>query len=322
MDPYHSHFHKTLSSLSNPTSLLFHLLLLPLIHFLQGRPQSPNSIKTEPKKTMNMKKQLLLLRIFTLLFTTTLAQSPTTSPAPKSPTIISAPLSPTISPAPQSPTIIPAPQPPPTVPTLSGPTNITAILEKAGQFNIFIRLLKGTGIGDQINSALNKSQGLTLFGPPDGAFAKLPSGTINSYTDQQQIELVQFHLLPTYVPLKMFQTLSNPVLTQAGNNYGGQYQLNVTTSGQNVSMTSGIVNATVTSTIYTDGQLAVYQVDKVLLPLQFYVLPPPAPAPSKPKKSPLTSAPSISTVVPSNAVSISRYIGVSLPVAVVAVIAI
>ncbi|XP_043699775.1 fasciclin-like arabinogalactan protein 12, partial [Telopea speciosissima] len=197
---------------------------------------------------------LLLLIMMTPLFTTTLAQSPTSSPAP------------------------------------SGPTNITAILEKAGRFSIMIRLLKSTGVGDQLNSILNTSnQGLTFFAPPDNAFSSLPTGTLNSFTDQQKIQLVQFHVLPTYVPVLQFQTLTNPVQTQAGNSRNSQFPLNILTNGSSVNMTTGIVNASVAGTIYTDGQLAVYQVDQVLLPLQFYVSPPPAlppaptPAPSKKK---------------------------------------
>ncbi|XP_042476400.1 fasciclin-like arabinogalactan protein 12 [Macadamia integrifolia] len=272
---------------------------------------------------MNMKKQLhlglqhsssvLLVIMITLLFTTTLAQSPATAPAPSVPTPPSPPLPVAASPG-------PAP---------SGPTNITAILEKAGRFNIFIRLLKSTGLADQINSEINNTnQAITLFAPPDNAFSGLPSGTsLNSFTGEQQIKLVQFHLLSTYVSPIQFQTLSNPVRTQAGSSRDDQFPLNLITSGTNVTMTTGIVNATVVNKIYTDGQLAVYEVDKVLLPRQFYVTPSPAPAPAlalpKPKKSqPLSAAPSIPTVVPSNAVSISRYIGVSIAVAVVAVIAI
>lgn len=44
-------------------------------------------------------------------------------------------------------------------------------------------------------------------------------------------------------------------------------------------MATGAVNATVTGTVYTDSKLAIYQVDKVLLPLDL-VLPSKAPAPS------------------------------------------
>ena len=77
--------------------------------------------------------------------------------------------------------------------------------------------------------------------------------------------------------------MTNPIATEAGTNI----PMNVTESGNQLNITTGIVNTTVTGTIYTDNQLAVYQVDRVLLPLHFFSTPAPAPAPlpSKPKKA-------------------------------------
>ncbi|KAG1339111.1 fasciclin-like arabinogalactan protein 12 [Cocos nucifera] len=182
----------------------------------------------------------------------------------------------------------PAPAPP-------GPTNITKILEKAGQFTTFIRLLKSTKVDDQINNQLNNSNtGLTVFAPPDNAFSSLASGTLNSLTDQQKVELIQFHVLPSFISMSQFQTVSNPLRTNAGDAYNGRFPLNVTTIGNGVNITTGIVNTTVSNSIYSDNQLAVYQVDKVLLPLDIFGPPAPAPAPSKSKKKavPLAEGPS------------------------------
>ncbi|XP_010253626.1 PREDICTED: fasciclin-like arabinogalactan protein 11 [Nelumbo nucifera] len=208
----------------------------------------------------------------------------------------------------------------------SGPTNITAILEKAGQFTTLIRLLKSTQMADQINQQLNNSnQGITLFAPTDNAFSNLKSGTLNSLTDQQKVQLVQFHVLPSFISVSQFQTVSNPLRTQAGNSNNGQFPLNVTTTGNQVNITTGVVNTTVANTIYTDNQLAVYQVDQVLLPLQLFGPPSPAPAPSKSKKeSPPSSsdAPTASSddapVDSSGAVVLTRHLIVSFIVAVFA----
>ncbi|KAL6979313.1 hypothetical protein U1Q18_020978 [Sarracenia purpurea var. burkii] len=175
-------------------------------------------------------------------------------------------------------------------PLPAGPPNITKILEKAGQFTVFLRLLGTTQVGSQINGQLNNSNdGMTVFAPVDNAFSSLPSGTLNSLTNEQKVELVQFHVIPSFLSISQFQTVSNPVRTQAGDTRNGQFPLNVTTSGNQVNITTGIVNTTVDNAIYTDNQLAVYQVDKVLLPLSIFGTPPPAPAPSpassKKKKS-------------------------------------
>ncbi|KAL2488808.1 fasciclin-like arabinogalactan protein 11 [Forsythia ovata] len=137
--------------------------------------------------------------------------------------------------------------------------------------------------------------GLTVFAPADNAFSSLKSGTLNSLSDQQKVALVQFHVLPTFLSVSQFQTVSNPLRTQAGNNDNGQFPLNVTTSGNQVNVSTGVDDATVANTIYTDNQLAVYQVDKVLLPLSIFASPAPVPAPAamakSKKKSPAADAP-------------------------------
>ncbi|XP_010937843.1 fasciclin-like arabinogalactan protein 12 [Elaeis guineensis] len=185
---------------------------------------------------------------------------------------------------------------PAAAPAPPGPTNITKILEKAGQFTTLIRLLKSTQVGDQINNQLNDSNsGLTVFAPTDNAFSSLSSGTLNSLTDQQKVALIQFHVLPSFISMSQFQTVSNPLRTQAGDVTNGQFPLNVTTAGNTVNITTGIDNTTVSNTIYSDNQLAVYQVDQVLLPLEIFRPQAPAPAPSKPKKkkaAPIAEGPS------------------------------
>ncbi|KAI9122315.1 hypothetical protein K1719_007004 [Acacia pycnantha] len=180
----------------------------------------------------------------------------------------------------QTPALAPAP---------AGPTNITKILEKAGQFTTFIKILEATKVTDTINTQLNNSnQGLTIFAPTDNAFANLKPGTLNSINSQEQLQLAQYHVLSSLYTTSQFQTASNPLHTQAGSSDDGEFPLNVTTSGNQVNITTGVVTATVANTIYTDKQLAVYQVDQVLLPLALFGPPPtaaPAPAPTKPEKN-------------------------------------
>ncbi|GLT92394.1 hypothetical protein SLE2022_102340 [Rubroshorea leprosula] len=172
------------------------------------------------------------------------------------------------------------------VPAPAGPDNITAILEKGGQFTSFIRLLKSTQNADQINAQLNNSnQGLTIFAPTDNAFNNLKPGTLNSLSDQQKVQLVQYHILPTMLSMPQFQTVTNPLRTQAGDTGSGEFPLNITSYGNQVNISTGVVDATVANTMYTDSKLAVYQVDQVLLPLQLFgSSQAPAPAPSTPEK--------------------------------------
>lgn len=155
--------------------------------------------------------------------------------------------------------------------TLAQAPDIIKILEKPGEFTVLIRLFKSTGVADQLNGELQKSStGFTVFAPNDKAFSELRFGIINSLSSLQRVELVQFHILATYVSMPNFQTLSNPVPTQAGDTSAGEFPLNVTSSDKEVELATGVVNAKVVKTVYSDDELAVYQVDKVLLPMDIF----------------------------------------------------
>ncbi|GJN05730.1 hypothetical protein PR202_ga23391 [Eleusine coracana subsp. coracana] len=211
-----------------------------------------------------MQKPVLLLLVLSIAMTASAQQAPTAAPT---------------TPAPATPTTPAAPAP------AAGTTNITGVLAKAGQFNTFIRLLKSTGVAQQIDNQLNSSgNGLTIFAPTDNAFTSLPSGTLNSLSDQDKNALVQFHVLSTLIPMSQFDTVSNPLRTQAGNNSPGQYPLNITAEGQQVNISTGVVNATVDNSLYSGDNLVVYQVNKVLLPSALFGSAAPAPAPLAPAK--------------------------------------
>uniref|UniRef100_A0A804NFJ9 FAS1 domain-containing protein n=1 Tax=Zea mays TaxID=4577 RepID=A0A804NFJ9_MAIZE len=176
--------------------------------------------------------------------------------------------------------------------TPSGPPNVTAILEKGGQFTMFMRLMKETQQDTQLNSQLNSSYassggGYTVFAPTDNAFNNLKPGTLNSLTQQQQVALVQGHVLPQFYSMDSFQTASNPVRTQASGR-DGPYTLNITATANN--------QVTINNALSAVKPLAVYSVDKVLLPLELFGAKAPAAAPAasqgKPKKGGSSDAPS------------------------------
>ncbi|KAF3442850.1 hypothetical protein FNV43_RR16768 [Rhamnella rubrinervis] len=235
------------------------------------------------------------VRVFLLIFfllSPISAETPALTPAPSA-----SPKATTTSPAPKA-----APKAT-TTPASSDPPNIITILQKAGgQFTTFIKLLRSTLVANQINTQLSgPTQGLTVFAPTDSAFSALGSGSLNSLSSEQQLHLIQYHVLPAVYSLSQFETITNPVHTQAGNSENGQYPLNITSAGNTVNISSGVVNATVTNTVYTDDQISVYQVDKVLLPLDIFghKTVAPAPAPSKPEKAVEdTEAPAKPTEVP------------------------
>ena len=169
------------------------------------------------------------------------------------------------------------------------PTNVTEILDKAGGFSIFIRLLRSTDIITQIENDLNASNSITILAPTNGGFSVLKPGTLNTLSPQQKVKLIDYHVLPTFIALQNFQTLTNPVHTQASNTR--DFPLNITTDGNSVNISTGVVNTTISGTVYSDNQLAIYRVDCVLLPISIFapkVSSPalaPAPVALKPKES-------------------------------------
>ncbi|CAO2193780.1 unnamed protein product [Urochloa humidicola] len=195
-------------------------------------------------------------------------QAPTAAPATPTPTTPATPATPAAA-----------------APAAGSTTNITGILAKGGQFNTFIRLLKSTGMASQIDNQIqNNGNGLTVFAPTDNAFTSLPSGTLNSLSDQEKNALVQYHVVSTAIPQSQFDTVSNPLRTQAGSTSPGEYPLNVTSvGGQQVNISTGVVNATVNNVIDSESNLVVYQVDRVLLPPKLFgTAEAPAPAPLAP----------------------------------------
>ncbi|KAI3988082.1 hypothetical protein MKX01_011871 [Papaver californicum] len=202
-------------------------------------------------------------------------------------------------------------------PKAPGPINLTAILEKAGQYTTFMRILSTTQVSNQIYNQLNSSdQGMTVFAPTDNAFNNLKPGTLNGLSTQEQVELVLYHVLPKFYSLVMFETASNPVRTQATGQGGGAFGLNFTSSANQVNVSSGMVDVILNNALRQEFPLAVYQVDKVLLPLDLFgakppASPPPPPSPTDAKK-PKSSSSGPASADEDKASSAVRNVGLGL----------
>ncbi|KAI8551533.1 hypothetical protein RHMOL_Rhmol06G0194100 [Rhododendron molle] len=169
--------------------------------------------------------------------------------------------------------IAPAPSP--------GPINITEILVQAGQYNTWIHLLTVTQVGSQIDNQVNNSnQGMTVFCPTDNAFNNLPTGTLNNLTTQQQVQLVLYHVLPQYYTLADLLTVSNPARTQASGQDGEVFGLYFFGQNNEVNVSTLTVSTLVNNFLREQFPLAMYEVDKVLMPKEFTESPAPAPAPA------------------------------------------
>ncbi|WCJ37451.1 Fasciclin-like arabinogalactan protein 7 [Euphorbia peplus] len=213
-----------------------------------------------------------LFNAFMLCFLTSLAYVESASPP--------APILP--------PTPAPAPAPMPDY------VNITALLSVAGPFGTFLKYLESTKVIETLQSqANNTEEGLTLFVPKDTAFSSLKKPSLSNLTQEQLKQLMLYHALPHYYSLSDFKNLSqaSPVSTFAG---GNEFALNFTDVSGTVHLDSGWTRTKVSSSVFSTEPVAIYQVDKVLLPEAIFgtdIPPMPAPAPA-PEISPAADAPS------------------------------
>ncbi|KAF9670703.1 hypothetical protein SADUNF_Sadunf13G0096200 [Salix dunnii] len=164
-------------------------------------------------------------------------------------------------------------------PTPSGPVNFTAVLEKGGQFVTLIRLLNKTQTLNQIDNQLNSSsEGMTIFAPTDNAFNNLKAGALNDLSQQEQVQLLQYHMLPKFYTMSNLLLVSNPVPTQASGQ-DGVWGLNFTGQSNQVNVSTGLVVVQINNALRQDFPLAVYPVDKVLLPEALFGVKPPTASP-------------------------------------------
>lgn len=185
---------------------------------------------------------------------------------------------------------VPAPAPAPAPEAHSA--NLTYLLTYAGPFQTFLNLLESTQVLETFQAqANNTEEGITLFAPQDSAFSSLKKNTVSNLTQLQLKSLCLFHALSHYYSLSDFKNLSqlSPVLTLAG----GQYTLNFTDVSGTIHLSSGWTNTKISSSVVSTAPVAIYEINKVLLPEAIFgtdIPPTPAPAPA-PEKTPVADSP-------------------------------
>lgn len=190
----------------------------------------------------------------------------------------------TASPPILSPTPAPAPAP--------DFVNLTDLLTVAGPFHTFLGYLESTKALDTFqNQANNTEEGITLFVPKDSAFSSLKKPSLTKLTSEQIKQVILFHALPHFYSLSDFKNLSQGSSTPTF--AGGDFTLNFTDNSGSVHISSGWSKTKVTSAVHATDPVAIYEVDKVLLPEAIFgtdIPPAPAPAPT-PEIAPAADSP-------------------------------
>jgi uncharacterized surface protein with fasciclin (FAS1) repeats len=150
--------------------------------------------------------------------------------------------------------------------------NITRVLADARAFNVVASMLEASGVADEFG-ADERGAGITVFAPTDDAFAELPAGDrLQSLPADRKATVLRFHVLHSYYPLGSLESIVNPLqptlATESSN--AGRFTLNITRVNGSVAIDTGVVQATITRTVFDQNPVAVFAVSKVLLPKEMF----------------------------------------------------
>lgn len=150
--------------------------------------------------------------------------------------------------------------------------NITRVLADARAFNVAASMLEASGVAGEFE-ADERGAGITVFAPTDDAFAGLPAGDrLQSLPAERKAVVLRFHVLHSYYPLGSLESIVNPVQPTLATEFSnaGRFTLNITRSNGSVAIDTGVVQATITRTVFDQNPVAVFAVSKVLLPKEMF----------------------------------------------------
>lgn len=150
--------------------------------------------------------------------------------------------------------------------------NITKALIDGHNFNVAASMLSASGVVEEFE-ADEGGAGITLFVPTDTAFADLPSNVrLQSLPADKKAVVLKFHVLHSYYPLGSLESIVNPVQpTLATEDMGaGRLTLNISRLNGSVAIDTGIVQATVTQTVFDQNPVSIFGVSEVLLPREIF----------------------------------------------------
>ncbi|RWV77610.1 hypothetical protein GW17_00061536 [Ensete ventricosum] len=150
--------------------------------------------------------------------------------------------------------------------------DITRVLFDGRDFNVAASMLEASGVKPEFE-ADERGAGITVFVPTDEAFADLPvTERLQSLPADRKAVVLRFHVLHSYYPLGSLESIVNPVQpTLATEDTGaGRFTLNITRVNGSVAIDTGVVQASITRTVFDQNPVAVFAVSKVLLPREIF----------------------------------------------------
>ncbi|KAF3796314.1 Fasciclin-like arabinogalactan protein 2 [Nymphaea thermarum] len=159
--------------------------------------------------------------------------------------------------------------------------NLTSLMSKQGCKN-FADLLTATGaVKTYMDNAVG---GLTVFCPTDEVITKF-APTYKNLTKDEKQTLLLYHAAPVYLPIASLKSNNGPLNTLATNG-ASNYAFTVQNQGEEVTLRTKVVTASITGTLYDQDPVVIFTIDKVLEPKELFKgAPSPAPAADSPAPS-------------------------------------
>ncbi|XP_058219045.1 fasciclin-like arabinogalactan protein 1 [Rhododendron vialii] len=155
--------------------------------------------------------------------------------------------------------------------------NLTSIMSAHG-CKVFAETLLGSDAEKTYDD--NIDGGLTVFCPGDDAFKNfLPK--YKNLTASGKQDLLEFHAAPVYQSMAMLKS-NNGLMNTLATDGANKYDFTVQNDGEVVTLKTKLVTAKITGTVIDEQPVAIFSIDKVLLPRELFkgLAPTPAPAPA------------------------------------------
>ncbi|KVI10601.1 fasciclin-like arabinogalactan protein 2 [Cynara cardunculus var. scolymus] len=168
-------------------------------------------------------------------------------------------------------------------PTSAPDLNLTSLLQRDG-CKAFYNLLSTSGaIGTFLSTV---DGGVTVFCPSATAVAAF-APKYKNLTAEEKTSVLLYHGVPTYNSMGMLRS-SNGLMNTLATEGANKYDFTVKNDGEDVKLKTKVVTAAVTGTVIDEEPVALYKIDKVLLPRELFKgtveADEPAPAPKGAKK--------------------------------------
>ncbi|KAJ0582759.1 putative fasciclin-like arabinogalactan protein [Helianthus annuus] len=150
-------------------------------------------------------------------------------------------------------------------PTSAPDLNLTSLLQREGCKSFYNLLTTSGAIGTFLSSV---DGGVTVFCPSDDAVKEF-TPKYKNLTAEGKTALLLYHGVPTYNSMGMLRS-SNGLMNTLATEGANKYDFTVQNDGEDVKLKTKVVTAEISGTVVDDEPVAIYRIDKVLMPRELF----------------------------------------------------